>query len=294
MAYRLSAKDPNLTKTLRRVTRTELARALRQIAAPDRANPSTVHHLRKSIKKLRALLTLLRAGFKDFHGEDTALRDAARTISALRDNTVLSATIARLQLTATPTQSGALTRLPNELRAATPPADHNDALDQCQSLLHALRKRAKHWSLHPDRPSLLFKGLARTWRRAKAAQRHAQSVPDTEAIHNWRKLVKHHIYQASFLAPIRPKSMRHHTEAGHQLAELLGDHHDLAMLANYLAHTAIDKDDQALITALIATEQSRLLALADTIATSLFADRSKALRKRWHKWWIRWRKDSHA
>lgn len=97
MAFRLTQHTP-LAEDLRRRADTELGAAIDRLL--DHASPPgpRVHAARKAIKRVRALLRLVRAGLppQRFRAHNLALGDAARGLSATRDAAVALATFDRL------------------------------------------------------------------------------------------------------------------------------------------------------------------------------------------------------
>ena len=164
MPYRFDLRDPTLTQALRRIAGAEIA-AIRTLlgGAPDDA---AVHGIRKRIKKLRALLRLLRGGLRKVQPAETVvLRDAARLLAPQRDAAVRLATLDRL-LTADDgpalralrahLEAEAHAALPGEGSPATPPD-----LETLRTAIDSLALRAEGWSLHGADRRVLTEGLAR-------------------------------------------------------------------------------------------------------------------------------------
>ena len=97
MAYRLKLKEP-LTKGVRRIAGEQLGNAAARLEGGS--NPETsVHEARKSLKRTRALLRLVRPGLgeADFRKANARLRDIARSLSAARDRDVVRALLKGLE-----------------------------------------------------------------------------------------------------------------------------------------------------------------------------------------------------
>ena len=77
----------------------------------------------------------------------------------------------------------------------------------------------------------LIAGLRRTYRDGRSAAKKARKKHDTEALHEWRKRVKDLWHQCQVLTPLWPKRMKAMADAAHDLSDLLGEDHDLAVLA---------------------------------------------------------------
>ncbi len=218
---------------------------------PDHAGEDTVHEIRKAIKRLRALLALMRGelGPKRYARENTALRDCARRLACARDAEVmldtldailerhpsrlaLSAAVAalRAQLLAEREAAGAL--------AVRDPSVRGEVLGE----LHTVRARVERWELHERPLKLLAPGLERIYRRGRLGLgvafprgkrgRRAGAAERTEALHAWRKRVKELRYAAETLdrGGKSSKRTRRLARRADRLGELLGEEHDLALL----------------------------------------------------------------
>ena len=97
MPYRSKVQEP-LDDGVRRIAREQLGRALAGFA-PDKPRDKGIHDCRRRLKKLRALLRLVRPaiGEKAFHKHNSALRDAALLLSGARDLFVLEETLTSLE-----------------------------------------------------------------------------------------------------------------------------------------------------------------------------------------------------
>ena len=88
MAYRFSKSQDTVQDGVRKIATDLIDKAIdatKQRQSPER----TVHELRKTCKRLRGLIRLVRPVFADYHTENAAFRDAGRKLSYLRDTAVL-------------------------------------------------------------------------------------------------------------------------------------------------------------------------------------------------------------
>jgi hypothetical protein len=79
-------------------------------------------------------------------------------------------------------------------------------------------------------------------------------------------------------------------DQAHELTDLLGDHHDLAVLAVDLESRELPGDRVAVI-GTIAHRQQELLQSALELGARLFAEKPKAFEKRLKAYWSAWRPD---
>jgi CHAD domain-containing protein len=200
-----------------------------------------VHDTRKALKRLRALVRLLRAelGERQYKREHAILRDAARRLAGARDAEVMVGTLDAL-LERHPRELGRrrqLLELRKRLvaeRAAAERATLGDRATRGEVLreLSGLRERARQWDL-PERPgiALVERDLRRIYRDGRERKRRVtrgKGSSGAHGAHAWRKRVKDLRYAAEILGQ-RPLAHR-----ADKLAELLGEEHDLVVLAGLL------------------------------------------------------------
>lgn len=289
MSYCFKTSDRDVCAGLRRIAEAQFKTALKAASA-DGPLPPRVHEMRKAVKKLRGLIRLVRPGFDGFKRQNEALRDAARGLGALREADVNLATLDRLLPRADLAPKAAqdlraALAHPAAAGAARPPAA--EALALFHDRMSALRQGVKSWRLQADGFDALAGGLEKTWTQARQRMEPALADPAAEAIHDWRKRVKDHWYQARLLAPIWPEAMAPHVAAADRLGETLGDHHDLAVLTGILA--SLKTKPARTVAALARKEQKTLLLAARIDARRLFADSAPCLTDRWRQWWRVWR-----
>lgn len=285
MGYQFNRKDSSVEKGLVRIACEQIDAALNTAHATGPLAPR-IHTMRKSIKKLRGLIRLGRPGFAAFASENAALRDAGRGLSARREAAVNLATLDRL-LENVNLATASVEKLRLALANPASSAPDDSMLTDFATAMTGLRKRTKSWSLASDGFDALSAGIELTWKRTRRDMAIALKTPTPEAIHEWRKRVKDHWYQARLLSPIWPEAMAPHVTTVDRLGEALGDHHDLAVLISAMQATEI-KGLKPLVAAAY-KRQSALIAAAKIDADRLFAESASCLVARWGAWWRVWR-----
>lgn len=205
-----------------------------------------VHEARKALKRLRALLRLLRdeLGEQTYERESELLRETGRRLAGARDAAVLLSTLEDLIARHPGKLAGRRgvlrlrTRLQHERDGAAElaladSATHAGALAE----LRAMRVRVGEWELaepggieavEPALERLYGKGRKRLRRAAKAKG----GARRTRTLHEWRKRVKDLRYVAEMLGA------RKLAKRADDLGELLGEEHDLAVLAQRVRREA--------------------------------------------------------
>jgi CHAD domain-containing protein len=238
-----------LAAGLQRMALGQVDLALDALAERDGAAPSEkgVHEARKALKRLRALLRLLRheLGERAYARESSALRDIAGQLSEARDAAVMLATLDAL-IARHPRRLGhrkGVRELRRRLAAEHARLQHQTltqprARAEVLGELHAFRWRVAAWTLPVgDSLALVSADLERLYRQGqKRYRRAARDRGDrTITMHQWRKRVKELRYATEMLdARGSQQRLRELSSRADELGELLGEDHDLAVFAQRL------------------------------------------------------------
>jgi CHAD domain-containing protein len=295
MPYRLKENDAAVQDALRRIADEQIGRALAEIADDDLPFGEKVHQVRKRCKKLRGLLRLVRKSFDGYADENAAFRDAARHLSPVRDADTLITTYDDLMAWAGKgTDRRAFgpirARLTRQAKAVRADADTAVRMESARRALDGARARAAGWTLDAGGFDAVAGGLRRTYKRASTRMEAAWAEPTDAALHEWRKRVKYHWYHARLLARIDPRMMPPHEAAMSELADLLGDHHDLAVLGEWLDEADLGPGTDAEgFRALLDRRKEALARRAFEQGRLILAERGEPLVARWESYWTRWR-----
>lgn len=295
MAYRLDPADPDLQHTLRRIAASELDAALARLDGEGAPSPIAVHEVRKHVKKIRGLLRLMRPGFAAFQTETAVLREAAQSLSSLRDADVRLATFDKLFARDRPEHVADLRAHLARARDATTRAPAVTAA--ALAALTDLRARVDGWKIRGRDADVLTAGLADTRRRSLQAMALANGSRDVEALHEWRKRVKDGWYQARLLTPVWPAVMAPLADQTGLLGEDLGDHHDLGVLADHVAGLPESEIAPAARHEVIDRASSAMAALEVhmfSLGARVLAGKPAAIARQWVNWWQAWREAPDA
>jgi len=287
MSYRLSFDEP-LPKTLNATALALFDHAAGLVRDELADNPvETVHEVRKDIKKARSLLRLARPAIpgKTYRRENRYLRDTARGISGARDADVMVETVdelaeryvGRLPKRAFTTLRG---RLAKEA-TASPGAEGDDLA----GALDAARGRVGAWAPEDCDGGTLRAGAVRAYARGRDALAVVEHEPSAENLHEWRKRVKDLWYHQRLLRNAWKDPLKAMADESHRLADLLGDDHDLAVLADRLAGSADLTDasatlDRETMLTLIAERRAELQVEALDLGRRVYAEKPKAYGRR--------------
>ncbi len=216
-----------------------------------------VHQARKSAKRLRGVLRLVRdeLGYFRYRQENVVLRDTARRLSPVRSSAVLVESVDHLLAAGRdplPAESTMRLRAKLEERHVSTAAsvfEHPQLMTDVVVTLLTARSRYAAWptsyadriSGHPDVRALrdswdaIGPGIHRTYRRGQRAMSQAVAERTIHNMHAWRKRAKYLWYQLSVLQNMRPEVIVPMVDDLDALGEALGAEHDYAELGELIA-----------------------------------------------------------
>ena len=300
MAYRLKRGDPSVGDGVRRIAREQIDGALAALDAAADDPAEAVHDARKRCKKLRSLARLVRPVFPRYAEENAAIRDAAAALSATRDAEAMiesydalcdvsAAVIDRRDVAAI------RRRLTADKKRAYAEAALADRLASFREAMEAARARTGAWRVTAEDFDAVEGGVAKTYKRARKAMRAARERPTDAAMHEWRKRVKHHRNHARLIGGVWRADLGARGSEADRLGDILGDHHDLAVLR---ARVERDRDEIAhgadadAFLRLARLRQETLAKEAFPLGARLFAEKPTALTARLGAYWRAWAAES--
>ena len=288
MSFAFSLHDRSVADGVRRIAAEQIAKAIEQAADVDHAPAKRIHDVRKRCKKLRGLLRLVTPALAGFARENARISAAAAGLATARDARVMLDTLAALNKK---TRKSLRFAIPESPPPENTEAEEEAALLKFRTAMTPVLTHAGRWALDGDGFGLIGPGLTRTYRDARRARRNAQRSGSAVAFHEWRKLVKYHWHHLSLLRECTPAAQRSQIDAAEHLSDLLGLHHDLAVLAATLADDpnalgiVLDVDK---VQAAARKRQDALARQAFALAKQVLAEKPKALRRRFEAYWTAW------
>ncbi|HEX2129285.1 MAG TPA: CHAD domain-containing protein [Solirubrobacterales bacterium] len=283
-AYRLRTEE-RVAFGLRRVARGRLDSAVERLRTDDLDEVEAVHDARKDLKKLRAVLRLVRPVADEdlLRRENERYRDAARLLSGTRDAQVRAETIAALAA-----------RFPNDppphgwsgVREALALNDEIAGLgelrERAAAQIEGGREALTTLGLPGSDAELLGRGLQRTYSRGRRRLRAAAAEPTDERLHDLRKRAKDLWYHLRLLAPACQPALDPLTARADRLGELLGDDHDLAVLSAWLedGHGDLDRETRSHLQRLIGQRRLEMQIELFDCAETIYHEKPKAFARR--------------
>ncbi|HEX6455728.1 MAG TPA: CHAD domain-containing protein [Solirubrobacterales bacterium] len=296
-SFRL-ARDEELATGLARVAagRAESAvERLRGSGAGEVDTADAVHGSRKDMKKLRTVLRLLRdpLGRKSFRRQNARFRDAARALSSTRDAEVKLETLETLaeHEQGLPEEGVEAWRgiLARDREAATNAARDEPAVAEAVSLIEEGLAEIRAWEVEGDSWKLVGAALVRSYRRGRRAMKKGAASHAEADFHEWRKRAKELWYELRLLSEAWPAPLEATADEAHRLTELLGDHHDFAVLREDLRERNLGEAETVALEAAIGRRQEALAAAAFPLGRRLYAERPQDFSRRLRRYWEAWR-----
>lgn len=305
-SLQLGESEP-LSMGVKRVTLEQLELAARGYFKAEGTIGPAVHESRKAVKRVRALLRLVRGELpnriRDF--ENTSLRDTSRLVSEVRSaqGVVDAAESIRMiygDLLAEGTFEDMTVRLTRrrdlaELKTVEDP----NVLGRVVRSLERAYHRYESWPTDPearevygigirDSYAAIAPGLGRTYEVGRRRMVTAYRRGGPHDFHSWRKRVKDMRHQMEFLAPLWPEVVVGTAMTLDRLGTILGDDNDLAELTRLLSSRpdiCPDARERSLFRALATQRRTELQLAAEVLGRRVYAESPKALASRFAEYW---------
>jgi CHAD domain-containing protein len=297
MAYRLKSKE-SVPEGIKRVVKEEFEAGLEQLSGKSRANrDEAVHEARKSVKKIRAVLRLMRPELdRAYDAQIGRLRTVGRKLSEFRDAGAIVETFDALrkkyrdQLRQTSLDSirRRLVKLRDE---AEKKVESGNSFEKLVEILQEAAKDVKTWPLQTDGFPAIAPGLEGAFRQARRAMARAQRYPRPENYHEWRKRVKDHWYDVRLLESLSSDVMRAHEKSLKDLESWLGEDHNLVVLRDKIVAEPDlygDRKEVDLLLDLIDKYQKELRDNSLSLGERLYEERPRQFLRRMKHLWLAW------
>src|SRR5580698_5455439 len=183
-------KSETPAKAVRRVYRERVGAALDCLRKPK--HPAAVHGARKEIKKLRALLRLVRGEISvgTYRKGVKALRAAADCLAATRDARVMLKAFVKLTGQTARQYADVEAALHKHARREARRFQKDDAVALAERLLRKTHRRVGNLKIKLTGWSAISPGLKQSYRRGHESWRLARKHHVAEDFHDWRRHVK--------------------------------------------------------------------------------------------------------
>ena len=252
--YRLRSGEEPASGTCRVITARVSQAAVEIRNAGGAADPAGhVHEARKSLKKARSALRLLRGVIPDDERQEmnSICRDASSHLSGARDAEVKLATLAEVLGSGPVPEAAGLWREALEAEAAGHRGDLTaEVLNEVAGSIETVGRAFQGREL-PGESELVAGNAGRSYRRGRKAMKEARASEDPELFHDWRKRAKDLRYQLEILEGRLPDEFTRTRTNAEKLADWLGDLHDFDVLADDLAGRNLEASELAILAGLV-------------------------------------------
>jgi CHAD domain-containing protein len=296
MPYRFKCKE-TLPEGVQRIVVEQSEKAAGQLSG----NPDVhdgVHNARKSFKKIRSLLRLVREDLGEdiYKDEHQWFRNAKNRLSSVRDAEAMIETFDTLAehfpsvAECPPLGSMRESLVVRRRRIAEESVDLEQVAHETATGLRQVEERTRRWELARDEFAAIGPGLERIYSKGVKAMHKAYRKPSDARFHQWRKRVKDHWYHTRLLRNIWPEVMRARSEELKRLSDLLGGDHDLAVMRATLAREKPDsEDDTAVLICLAQRRQGEVRSEAETLGLRLYSEEPDSLVDELAGYWRIWK-----
>ena len=288
MAYRLNPGNVK-AKTIRRIAREQVTRAVTALSQ-DPVPPTGVHEARKCVKRLRSLLRLMEPSLRtrDFKARNKALGRLGDQLAGAREAHVMRETVAKLERHFSADAQAALAPLKGMFGGDVEGHAAELASERAKRIIEEFVEEGRKLDkigIEGSGFACVAAGLEKTYRTARKAFAHAYEKPDDDRFHELRKAVQWHQRHMVLLSRAWPEYFSIRIAACRELAEDLGDDHDLSVLIDMVERRGGETIDQATVVQLARNRQAGLRAAAFALTQRLFAERPAAFTRRVKHYW---------
>jgi CHAD domain-containing protein len=279
-----------------RIARKQVAKALKSCS---KNAAESIHATRKQIKKLRALLRVVRCGVGKRQLEKALkdLREAAACLVASRDSHVQLKVFEELirpprRKSSNDPFSRMRAVLKEESGEQTARFRANRHAKKVREILRNTPRKFERLHLKGDGWEILGPAIKKLYGGAQAAHDCARKDSTPEKFHEWRKRTKDLLYTIELLEPIWPEQMSAISAEFEKLTECLGDDHDLEMLRQTVVKKSVSVELEGETQRLLPLIESRQLELrkgALKLGSRLFEETPSKFSGRLHQYWKRWK-----
>jgi CHAD domain-containing protein len=292
VAFRLKKGAP-VAVEVRRIVLRQLEVAISELhTVGDPQSDEAVHDARRRIKKIRAIIRLVRPVLdKAYRAVDDDLRTVSRLLAPVADGRGIIETLDELSHRygkALPARTIAAARA-GVLRSgarADREATERGVLEVAAGTLRSERRRIKHWHLGAQGFRALAPGLEESYRRARRMMMVAWSKPSPSHFHVWRRYVKDHWFHVRLLEGRCGYHLMAYERRIEALDGVLGEYHNVILLRDVLVNDVhLSREETAGCLRVIARYQRLLRRHAETLGVRIYTERPRRFVRRVRRLW---------
>jgi CHAD domain-containing protein len=278
---------------IRRIADKQLTLAIAHMRATgDRQSDEAVHEARRHVKKVRALLRLVRPALAGlYRSSNRRLRKVSRLLAPIADGEAVIGTLTRMGAryhNDIPHRSfvklrSALVRRSQDIDRA---ARSDRILQRGVKQLQAERSDLQVCSVEGKGFQSISDGLFRTIRRARRGMETAHAHPTAANYHVWRGRVKDHWFQVRLIEPCCGGHLADDERTLERLDDALGEHHNCVLVQQAIVTDArLPRHDAARLLRALRAYRNELRREAARLAADLYTEAPRQTLQRVQRLW---------
>lgn len=283
----------------KRIIRDRCTSAVRELRKNSN-HRTAIHESRKSLKKVRAALRLVRPGIDFYKRENIFFRDLGRQLAPLRDATAKLETvdIVRSQFaskfdgkifdTLTEQLEENRRQLEGEVLA------ESDLMKSVADQLEVKSREIKSWDFETSDFEPMKSGIRKVYKRGKKAYLLANQEQDAFLFHEWRKRVKYLRYQLRIIFVSWPTYFKSLEKEYHRLTNILGSAHDLSVLLESIQEESISiesSDEKESLLGMLREHRLQLRDHAILLGSKLYAREPDHISNNLEQYWASYKNE---
>lgn len=294
MGYSFRLQE-TVSENVRRIALEQVDKALHHATTEQPTLEICVHEIRKCLKRLRALVRLVRPQLdRSYERENAEFRATGQLLSTTRDADVMQHTFQNLvELYGSTIPKSEMEACENLLqqRVTTGTPDLREQLSGVVLRLENARYRIAQWPLHNEDFAAIAAGARAVYKRGKEAFSTTQHNVSAEHVHEVRKNIKYLWYHSRLLTPLWPVFLKEFSSVLSTLADTLGEHNDLAVFRATICATIQQEAEPAgenSIDAVALQRQQELWNTAVPLCMRVYAESPNGYVQRLRAYWDAW------
>jgi len=301
MSYRLENNEI-LSFGLKRIVLELIDNSVFHCAKGNGSFNEDVHVTRKNFKKTRTVLRMIKSsiGTEKFKRENSFYAESGRTLSDLRDSTVLIYTFDKLikksKLKKSDFDFSVFRNFLIEKNKNISASKHkkSEVINSLSTDLIMARSKVFDWAISGDSFKIVKKDLRRIYEQGQIQMYAVLNEAIKLNVHEWRKRVKDLWYSMRILSNVWPEIMNPLVNLLRKLSDTLGDTNDLYLLKEeIISNQNKFRDDQHTIELINFIDKRivGLLKVARFIGRKIYSEESKYFVGRMQNYFEIWRSE---
>jgi len=291
VGFRLKSGE-SVSNEVRRIVLRQLDLAASElVSVGDPESDEAVHDARRRVKKIRAIIRLIRPVLDKPFRSDPDLRRVSKMLAPVADGKGVIDTLNELlhryrkhlpRKTAAAIRSDLIAREKQIDRKAA----QDGVLQEAKKTLRLERDRVKRWKLSEDGFRAIAPGLKESVRRARDGMVTAWLHPTAGNHHTWRRHVKNHWFHVRLLQGRCNGGLQPYQHQLEALDGVLGEYHNLVLLHEVLvSDSTLSRREVARCLRIVERYQRALRRNAQVLGMRIYDEKPRRFVRRVKRLW---------